>query len=56
MKVEPYFMKNEAWYRLKDGGFGYELTAEGKKVPEAVASYEEYYKDEAEEGDELVDA
>jgi len=52
MKIEPYFLKNEAWYRHKEGGLGYELTGEGKKIPEVVASYENFYA----EDDELEDA
>ena len=56
MKTEPYFLTNEAWYRLKEGVFGYELTPAGRKIPEVVASYEEFYSTERDDDDELVDA
>ena len=55
MREQPYFMKNEAWYRLKDGGLGYELTKEGKKIPEVVASYEDFYTEERDEDGAIVD-
>ena len=51
MKVEPYFMKNKKWYKLRPSGFGYVLTDAGKQDPKVVASYKEFYDDK----DEVID-
>lgn len=45
----PYFKTNENWYippkRRKDGSVIHcQLTEEGKKIPEVVQSYKEYYE------------
>lgn len=43
---EPYFMKNKEWYYHDKKEWKYKLTEEGKKIPEVVKSYKEYYRDE----------
>ena len=45
MRVEPYFLKDKKWYRIKPEGLGYTLTEAGKRDPKVVASYEEFYSD-----------
>ena len=41
----PYFMKNKDWYYFDEHDFLYRLTE--KAPPEAVQSYDEFYKDES---------
>lgn len=43
---KPYFMKNKEWYYHDKKEWKYKLTEEGKKIPEVVKSYKEYYRDE----------
>lgn len=42
----PLFMKNSEWYYFDDEAGITCLTEAGKKIPEVVASYNEYYSDE----------
>lgn len=47
--TQPYFMEKEEWYYFvpQKGNelIGrYELTEEGKKIPEVVQSHKEYYE------------
>lgn len=59
LQAEPYFMQNERWYRTAtdeeelESGKGLVLTEEAP--PEAVASYEEFYKVEEDPNGYLSD-
>ena len=41
----PLFMKDSTWYYFDDETETMRLTETGKKIPEVVASYNEYYGD-----------
>ena len=43
---EPYFMSNKDWYYYDPNELKYKLT--DKAPPEAIESYEEFYKSEFE--------
>ncbi len=49
MRIEPYFLKNKKWYKLRPSGLGYVLTDAGKQDPKVVASYKEFYEDDDDE-------
>ncbi len=40
---QPYFLKNEKWYYHDEKAWKYRLTPEGKKDPEVVRSYRNFY-------------
>lgn len=42
----PLFMENSEWYYFDDDAGIACLTEAGKKIPEVVASYNEYYNDD----------
>ena len=41
---EPLFLKNKSWYKYDDELFKYVLSEEGKKNPEVVKSYNDFYE------------
>lgn len=46
MDSEPYFMSNKDWFYYDDEDGITRLTDEGKKNPQVVKSYSEYYADD----------
>lgn len=46
--TQVYFLQNREWYYYDDDAGITRLTEAGKKIPEVVASYKEYYNNDDE--------